>query len=460
MKLQPPAAALPACVFHHSSGSGFEARVSVGSGKTRLKEYAFFPPGTDVAVMATWVEQARERLTARRAINPPPDRDTLGALVRRYFADVDLTPTTTKVRRQRLAWWMAQPVARDAAVLSVETVTAEAEARARGEATPDRGRTIGDVRVIKRDKLATIDADTLKRIREILRIAFAPTDRERNPTEFAQTSNHYRAALVHLFSVINVDVPAAVNPLATVAMRPTPGPTLAGQDMRIVREILKEFPTGHGRTPTRSLLRLAVLAYVPITPMQLSELDPLTMFHDVPDATREDMIAGAITLTKTVRRKGRMTRVPPPETISLTPYGVAAMRALADKRAWGRFSCSPLNDAFKAAAARVQANLTARGVPVDLAGMTLYHLKHSLGTAVQIASGGVVDAGFKVKQNPGLVKAFDHHNATTTAIYTAAAVSPLVREAMTALSRYLDDLFERPLVPVAPLRVIKGGAAE
>jgi integrase len=294
-----------------------------------------------------------------------------------------------------------------------------------------------------------------RRIREILADAFAPTDPERDPTEFAATSNLYRMALYHLFSTLDQDDPLAVNPLKKVKIRPTKGPQLAGQDMRIVREILKHFPSRFGKSSKISQLRLGVLAWVHITPKQLQQLEPGTAFHDVPDATREDMIAGLITVTKPPRHKGRQRRVPAPETIPLTPYGVQALRAfVAEPAAWGSFSLPPLNKAFKRACTRAQAALATTGVVVDLSAMTVYHLKHSLATTASIASAGLINRQGVIQQSAGVQKALDHAHARTTSIYTQAAVDPILRHVNAATARYLDHLFTVPLAPPPALKIV------
>jgi len=199
-----------------------------------------------------------------------------------------------------------------------------------------------------------------------------------------------------------------------------------------------------------------VLAWVHLTPTQLMGVVPARDFHDVPDATREDIIAGEITLTKRPRLKGRKNRpIPAPETIPLNPWGVDAMRAFAAcPDAHGTFSMSPLNKLVKRAAGRAQAALAKSGVQVDLSGMTLYHLKHSLATTASLAAAGLVNRRGQIVQSPGVQFALDHAHAHTTATYTQAAVDPIVRQVNAATSRYLDRLFQTSLLPEPRLKLV------
>jgi len=440
------AGGLPAGIYAQPNG-GYYSRVKVGSGATADKAQASWDPGTPLDKILRWQDTTRAAFLKKRAEGPA--RGTLAGDWQQYLAIGGLTKDNKTRRTQQGAFWCAQPAALGAPVLSVAQVQAEAAAAKAGQPVPNHGRTLGQVARTKLD---------LKRIREILAIAFAPSDADLDPTEHAGTSNHYRMALFHLFTVLDQDDPTAVNPIARVKTRPTQGAQLAGQDMRIVREILRQFPSRFGRSSLISELRLAVLAWIHITPKQLQQLEPASAFHDLPEASREDMIAGAITLTKPARHKGRQKRVPAPETIPLTPWGVEAMRAFAaEPAAWGKFSVASLNKAFRRACRRAQAALAEQGVVVDLSGMTLYHLKHSLATAASIASAGLVDRSGKVRQDPGVSRALDHASSRggrTTSFYTQAAVAPILLLVNATTARYLDHLFTVPLNAPAALRLV------
>ena len=463
MTLKIADAPLPKNIYKHASG-GYEGKVAVGTGATACKESKYFTADTPFPVMETWVAQTRERLRTEHDRRAATLRGTLRSARDRYLAIATLSTENRKNRTRRLDFFMAQPAALAAPVLTPEQVRAEAAARARGESTPERGKLLGEVLLVKvpdQKEAVTIDGATLERIRRILAIAFEPTDPEGNPTEFAETSNHYRQALVHMFTIVNRNVPNVLNPMSLVETRATAAARPSGVDMRLVREILKEFPAEFGRSSVRSQLRLAVLAYVHITPKQLSQLNPATDFHDREDASREDILRGVVTLTKAPRMKGRRKTVPAPETIPLTPYGVAAMRAFAaDERAHGKFSLSPLNKNVKKAAARVQADLAARGVSVDLSGFTLYHLKHSLASAASFAAAGAVDRSWKVQQNDAVRIALDHGNADTTAIYTRSADWPILVMVNRKLTEFLDELFTKPLTALKVVKTGTGGDGE
>jgi hypothetical protein len=400
---------------------GITVRVKVGTGAAQRTDEARYPLGTAIKIMKAWQVQARAKL--ERLPVSSISRGTFDADVIEYLRIAPITPTTRKVRTQQLKWWGQQPV--------------EIGSR----------RTLGELRRGELDP---------KRIREILWESFKPTDPANDPTEFASTSNSYRTALNHLFSVLDADDPFAMNPVRKVAVRAQAAARPRGQDARIVREILKQVPSKFGRKSGRSALRLHVLAWVHITPTQLMQVNPPSDFHDRPDASRSDIVAGSITLTKHARLKGRQKLIPPPETIPLNPWGVDALRAFtADPDAWGKFSMSPLNKVFKRACTRAQSVLAKRGVIVDLSEMTMYHLKHSLATTASIAAAGLVDAKGKLRQDPGVQRALDHADPGITSIYTAASVDPLVRRVNAATSVYLDHLFKTPLAPAAPLRRVR-----
>ncbi len=415
--------------------------VCVGSGKTRRSLREYFEPH-EVDAIAAWKIRARAALAKDVAVAPV--RGTLAADVQTYLRDADITKETKKRRTQQLAWWCAQPAALGGPVLSPEDVAALAEQRG-----PDRVKRLGSV------ARATLDP---KRLREILKLAFAATDPDRDPTEHASTSNAYRTALVHLCSELDQDDPYAVNPLRTVRVRPQRAAKLAGQDARIVREILRHIPSRFGQQTPTVALRIAVLAWVHITPKQLAGVDPARDFHDQPDATREDIIEGAITLTKRPRLKGRKgKRIPLPETIPLNPYGVEALRAMAahpEAWVWGKGWVPFLNRVFKRACRRAQAALAQQGVVVDLSGMTVYHLKHSLATTATLAATGLIDRRGHVVTNPGLQRALDHANPRTTTVYTQAAVDPAIRHVNALTSRYLDHLFTVPLTAPPALKLV------
>lgn len=438
----------------------YRVTAGAGSGKRERRERKRYPPTATLEEMRAW----RVATTAKlEGAAPGAARGTLAADVIEYLRTAPISKETRTRREQQLGWWCAQPASVKGSVLSVEAVAEQAAARARGEAIPPY-RALGE---IPRAKLE------VKRLREVLAVAFAPPD-PRNPTEHASTSNSYRTALYHLFTVLDQDAAAAINPLDKVAVRPQQGARASGQDARVVREILRHCAApavsanagpvkrGHpaagkrvgGKPGDLGQLRLAVLAWVHITPTQLMDLDPRRHFHDVPDATREDILAGAITITKHARLKGRLKRIPPPETIPLNYLGVAAMRAFAaEPRAWGSFSCSSLNKSIQRGAALAQAALTTRGVAIDLADWTLYHLKHSLATTASLASAGLVDRQGKVRQSPGVSRALDHARLRTTSIYTQAAVDPIVRRVNELTGEYLEELLGRPLPSIAAQRI-------
>jgi hypothetical protein len=432
----------------YRAGSGYEGKVKIGTGASALHENKYWTVRDDAA-MVRWVNEARARLQKERAKNPTPSAGTLAAGFQKYLELANLTPATLKVRTSQLAYWCAQPAALGAPVVTPEQYQAGRR---------DPGRTLGDVALVRVGKSVSLPPAVLDRIRKVLDVAFAPTDRDADPTEYGNTSNHYRQALYQVFRILNRNDPFAPrNPIALIETRARADAKPSGLDMRIVREILKHVPSRFGHHDGLGERRLAVLAWVNITPKQLSQLDPATAFRDVPDATREELAAGVVTLTKPPRHKGRAKVIPAPETIPLTPYGVEALRAYAaNPPELRKFSVSALNKQFKRAAAQAQAALAAAGVAVDLSSATVYHLKHSLASAMTQATAGLFDRQGQIVIAPAVVKANDHRSARTTKIYTAAAVAPILREANEAFTAWLDRRLAEPLTPpAAPLKIVR-----
>jgi len=433
-----PEGDLPRGVYRDASGH--YVRVKIGAGNEYTAQYRP-PEGTTVAQVLAWQERQRQRLRDERehAERLQPRRGTLEADVAEYLKDRRLSKSHKKRRTQQLAWWCAQPAALEAPTISVEDLARD----------PAKAKRAGRLGLVPR---AMLDP---KRLRQILADAFAPIDPDADPTEFAGTSNHYRMALFHLFTVLDEDRPGAANPVRNVKIRPTRDAEPHGQDMRIVAEILRHIPSRFGYSGAVTEQRIAVLAWIHITPIELRRVDPPRHFHDVPDATREDILDGAITLTIPPRHKGQRQKLPAAHTIPLNPWGVAAMRAFAaNPAAWGPFSGSSLNKVFKRACRRAQAALAKRGIAVDLSETTVYHLKHSLTTAAQLASPGLLDRQGRIQPAPGVQASVSHQQNRTTRFYTEAAVDPLVRLANAATTRYLEALFAQPLTPAPAVRLV------
>lgn len=444
----PPPKPWPACCT--ADAWGWALRVKVGSdapGRKALKDQKRFPRDTPIAALDREREKMRATLTAeweRQRASAPPS-GTIEAGKDAYLGPehgkglAELSAATWKVREQQLGWWCAQPAALNASVYSVKHLAAHPELRQH----PKR------LGLVDRSKL------DLNRLRQILARAFEPTDPEEFPEEFAETSNKYRTALLHLFTVLDRDLAAAVNPIEKIAVRATRAPQPSGLDMRIIAGILEHMPSRFGRDGTTTIVRAACLAWIHITPVQLGRLtkawargrDPRLDFHDLPEASREEIINGAITLTIAPRLKGQSKKRRAASTIPLTPRGVEAMRAMvARPEAWGTFSCPSINKSIKRAAGRYQAALLKRGITVDLSAFTVYHLKHSLATAAQLASPGMLDRAGNVKlASEGLRSLLTHANERMSTTYTQAAIDPLARLVSANTARYVEALLAIPI---------------
>jgi hypothetical protein len=468
MKLITPDDAPIRNVYRLASGA-YEIKVTVGSGANAVKNpYTDYPAGTPRAVLEQAVKDIRADLQRQYAAKEKRVANTLAATVAAFLDKA--TGLSDKQRKRyghQLAYWCAQPAALAAEVVTPDVYFAARTAeRERGVPMPARGRTLGDLGLTKLHLTSkgtpvvalSLPGEALDRIREVLDVAFAPSDPHTDPNEFGNTSNHYRRALVAVFKWANRNIANAPNPLSLVATRATDAASLAGQDMRIVRNILRRLDTGFGRPSRLGQLRLAVLAYVNITPDQLMRVEA-SNFYDKPNATRADILAGDVRLLKPARHKGRSKITPQPELIPLTPYGVEAMRALvAEPGAFARrsFSTSSLNKQWQRAVAREVAALTARGIPVPetLPTMTAYHLKHSLACALEIATAGKFDRSGRLRQAEETVAAYNHKRGRTSAIYTGASVAPVLIKANIALTEYLDEVFATPLAPAVELREV------
>lgn len=373
--------------------------------------------------------------------------------VQEYLRLAPITKATRVKRAQQLAFLGAQTIAFGSPVQTVDDWCAEKAAIEAGCPPPSHGRTIDE---------EPRSAVPLKRWREILAVAFAPSDPDSDPEEGASTSNHYRTALMHLYGVLAGDEDSGVNPISRIGKRTTRGAEAKGLDMRVVAEVLKHVATKYSREARVSELRLAVLAWVNIEPKQLQAVNPTYDFHDLPHATREEMIDGAITLTCDARRKGETKVVKPALLKFLTPYGVEAMRAFAaEPKAWGRFSTSSLRKSLKVACRKAQVALAKQGIQIDLSQMTVKHLKHSLLSAMQLATQNRVSSTGALRIDPG-VSGAGGHDATMTRIY----IQRIEQEAFRLVSRdtalFLDRLLAQPLVPspsTRTLRVVGGQKA-
>lgn len=387
-------------------------------------------------------------------------RGTFAADVQEYLRIAPITPKTKKVRDQQLAFLCAQTLAGPVLTVKQWIVERDAarDAAAAGRPVPSRGRTLGET---PRSEIP------IKRWREILAAAFAPTRPDRDPAEFANTSNLYRTAARHVYAILDQD-DDRTNPFDKIEVRPRRAPSPKGQDMRVIAEILKHVPTKFGRDGRATELRLNVLAWCNIEPEQLKNIDPVADFHDQVEASHEDIVEGAITLTCPARLKGRLKVIPAPLLKFLTPRGVEAMRAYAAESAdWKAnaktnskftFSNSSLLKALQRASRQAQAALAKHGIKVDLSGMTVKQLRHSFLSAMTLATRGRVTLAGKMRVDPGVVGAAGHADAAMMPIYVQRIVREADRLAMSDTARYFDWLFTQPLAPTpkSKLRIVRG----
>jgi hypothetical protein len=279
--------------------SGYIARVSVGSGDDRLRWSERYPPGTARSEIRVAKAKAYAALLAEAELEGGPQfaegRCRHLPPCWRYHAG-DTNPAhaascgggaRTPPKRGR------SPVTRDRDQRS--------SAEKNGEDVPDRGVRLGDLPRLKLDPA---------RLREVLAKGFAATDKDKDPYEFASTSNNYRTALMHVYSELDQDHPERknLNPLLGVKVRATRAAQPKGQDARVVAAILKNMTTKYGRKTKKSDLICEVLAWVH-HPGPVEKVKP-EHFHDVADATDDEIVDGIITRPNSPAEGRRTSRCP------------------------------------------------------------------------------------------------------------------------------------------------------
>lgn len=227
------------------------------------------------------------------------------------------------------------------------------------------------------------------------------------------TVNHRLTALHELFR--QLDGPGAPDPTKGIRRVREPDPEPRGLPYNVVRAILKKLsrrgfaPKGQER-PADSLarVRLLVMAYTGLPPATIMRLEP----SHVDLRRRTVWVPG--------RRKGAGT---PGQVRPLTRQAVAAFRAFAKARAWGRFSTSTVRRAFLKAVAAIQKEHP----KWQLAGVRPYDLRHAFGTAVFRATGDLHVTG----------SLLGHVDTRTTLRYARGAVQHVERRAVGKVERGL-----------------------
>jgi integrase len=216
----------------------------------------------------------------------------------------------------------------------------------------------------------------------------------------AQTCNHLRTALGHLYSLL--DGKGARNPARDVPKFPVEQEIARNLPPLDVARILRQFRPG-----SKTRARLAVIATTGLSHAEVKRMQP----QDV-DLRRRVLVARA-------RRKGAGSS---PRTIPLTRHAVRALRLFARLDAWGPFSNSSMHSRFRDACANAGFLLRSKRHPrgVD---WRPYDLRHTFAAEVARASG----------DERAVQELLGHTSRTTTRRYTLGSVDARVSKAIQAL---------------------------
>jgi len=221
-------------------------------------------------------------------------------------------------------------------------------------------------------------------------------------TYAAQTCNHLRTALGHLYSLL--DGKGARNPARDVAKFPVEQEVARNIPPMDVARILRQF-----RPHSKTRARLAVIATTGVSHAELKRMRK----QDV-DLTRRVVVARA-------RRKGQGSA---PRTIPLTRHAVRALRLFSRLDAWGDFSNSSMRSRFLDACANAGFVMRSKNVPHGL-DWRPYDLRHTFAAEVGRASG----------DERAVQELLGHTSRSTTRRYTLGSVDARVSQAIAALDR-------------------------
>jgi integrase len=370
-------------IYQDAHGYSVIARVGTHPRLLSSREIRF-PPDTPLPTMvATW-HREKMRLTDElaKAGDGPVRRGTLIADARLYLDTAKLTPRRRKERAHQLKWWCEQ---RDGGPLFGSRLRTSLE-------TPEIRRALAG----------------------LLMNGVA-----------SSTINKYRQALSHVYTVL--DGKGAPNPVIEAPKYEEPEAAMRDQPYWAIQMIIDAIrETGQqADRPSLTKARIRVLAYAPITPMQLR----LIKRSDIDWELGEIVTPG--------RKKGYGTV---PRRKPLTPQALEAFRAFDAADGWEiNFSRSSLHRTFTAARDRVVETLRAERPDLDvsrLARMRPYDLRHSFATMVYKATGDLTITG----------EFLDHADPQTTRRYAQGALPAHV----TTAGAKVVLAFADPTAAVAP----------
>jgi len=348
-----------------------------------------YPLGTPIPTMVACWHREKMRLTDARAKagGGPVRRGTLSADVRQYLATAKLTPRRRKEREQQLMWWCQQ--------------------RDGGPPFGDRPR-------------SSLETPAIRRALAGLLLGGAASS----------TVNKYRHALSHVATVL--DGKSAPNPAHEAPKYEEPEAAMRDQPywaIQLIIDAIRETGQQAGK-PSLTKARVRVLAYAPITPMQLRQIK------------RTDIDWEHSEIVTPGRKKGYGTA---PRRKPLTPQALDAFKAFDAADGWQiDFSRSSLYRTFTAARDRVVEALRVERPDLDvsrLATMRPYDLRHSFATMVFKATGDLAITG----------EFLDHADPQTTRRYAQGALPAHVH----AAGAKVLQAFTAPTVASMPPRLVK-----
>lgn len=331
----------------------WQAYTEVG-GKPRYKS---FPKNTSVAVMREWVEK-----TKKQGQRPVAVDGSFGADIAHYLKRIAALPTYKQKAAHLELWGQALGRDRPRRTITAGEIDAVMQHWLVTPTRPKKGRPSGE---------HGLDVETVRKRRTSLNSLFSKLDGKsaENPLRDAKLSKPLEA------EIRGTDYPTITR---IIAAMPDYKDTLKGSPKKV----------------SASKLRVAALAYTGLPPGILATVRP------------EHVNLAARTVRVGKRKKGGGVE---PRTLSLTPQGTAAMKALMKAGALVKFSPSALNMVFKRACRRV-----------GVSGLTIYDLRHSFGAQM-----------YRSTKDEKTVGRFLLHaeNSTQTARYRKAADAEVDRAA-------------------------------
>lgn len=214
----------------------------------------------------------------------------------------------------------------------------------------------------------------------------------------ANTVNHRRTALMHLWSVL--DGKTAPNPARDVPRYPddsqaAPPRALSATAIALLLHFMRDSLTK---------ARLCLMASTGWPQAQIMKLEPADIQWNVAVFVR-------------ARRKGKGVAG---TWLPLLPEAWIALEAFKKAGAWGDFRTSSMRNSLRRAAAKANAIMLPLALHAELADVTPYQLRHSFLTMIAVIT----------KDDRAVQELGQHADLRTSHRYTGASVSPRVAEAM------------------------------